>query len=74
MSKKDSSKEKLSSEWKILKDKYKLITVVGEGTFGKVVKARNRETEKLVAIKLITGEFKTNNTLRNVIRELQIIR
>ena len=34
-------------------DRYLLIEKVGEGTFGNVYKAKNRETEEIVALKII---------------------
>lgn len=67
-------KERLSSQWKIIRDEYKLLDVIGEGTFGKVIKARHRQTSRQVAIKFIEADFTSINTLRNIIRELQILR
>jgi serine/threonine protein kinase len=74
MDKKNDNKERLSSQWKLIRDKYKLLDVLGEGTFGKVIKARVRETGKLVAIKFIEADFTAINPIRNIIRELQILR
>ena len=74
MDKKQDAKERLSSQWKVIRDKYKLLDVLGEGTFGKVIKARLRDTGKLVAIKFIEADFTQINPIRNVIRELQILR
>jgi hypothetical protein len=44
MNTKEDKKPKLNSKWKQLKDKYKLINIIGEGTFGQVVHAKERET------------------------------
>lgn len=38
-------------------DKYKIITQLGEGTFGKVFKAVNQETNELVAIKKLKSNY-----------------
>ena len=70
----DKDKEKLSSHWKVIKEEYKLLDVLGEGTFGKVIKARVRTTGNLVAIKFIKADFTSINHLRNLVRELQILR
>jgi len=63
-------KSRLSSHWKNIREKYKLLDVIGEGTFGKVVKARNRDSGITVAIKFIETDLKSVNPLRNILREL----
>ena len=40
-------------------DKYAIMQVLGEGAFGKVVKAQNKKTQDVVAIKQIKTDFKT---------------
>ena len=35
----------LSKHWKIVSGTYKLLNVLGEGTFGKVIQGRHRETK-----------------------------
>ncbi len=74
MNEKEDKKPKLSSKWKQLKGRYKLLNVIGEGTFGQVVQAKERETGVLCAIKCITADFSDSNNLRNIVRELQILR
>jgi len=74
MEKKLDGKERLSSHWKVIREKYKLLDVIGEGTFGKVIKGRERDSGRLVAIKFIEADFTTVNAIRNLIRELQILR
>ena len=39
--------------WEQVRKTYKLKQVIGEGSFGKVIEARHRETREKVAIKLI---------------------
>jgi serine/threonine protein kinase len=70
MNSKEDKKPKLQSKWKQLKGKYKLINVLGEGTFGQVVHAKDRESGNQCAIKYVTTDFKDTNSVRNIIREL----
>lgn len=74
MNSKEETKTKLNSKWKQLKAKYKLINIIGEGTFGQVVHAKERETGVQCAIKFITADFNDTNSVRNIVRELQILR
>jgi len=74
MDEKEDKKPKLSSKWKQIKSKYKLLNIIGEGTFGQVVQAKERETGQLCAIKCITTDFSDTNNVRNIVRELQILR
>lgn len=46
---------KLSKIWAEAKKNYKLLKIIGEGTFGIVVKAQSKHTGEKVAIKLITN-------------------
>ena len=48
--------------------------LVGQGTSGKVVKAKHRATEKTVAIKMIEKVFTDQYTALKIIREVQIMR
>jgi serine/threonine protein kinase len=53
---KSSSKQKskpLTKIWEDVKKDYKLIGVIGEGSYGTVVKGKSRATDQYVAIKLI---------------------
>ena len=71
MEKKNSG---LSKQWKAVNKKYKLLSVKGEGTFGKVVHARHRETNTEVAIKFINTKFAKQSECRNILREISILR
>ena len=62
------------SNWQHLKKEYKLTQVLGKGTYGMVVKAVDRKTKKEVAIKYIQGKLASNLKVRNLIRELAIMR
>jgi mitogen-activated protein kinase 1/3 len=48
--------------------------ILGKGTFGTVVKAINRETGKMVAIKHIEGLSKNSYAARKALREVKILR
>ena len=64
--------KKLSSIWKGVQDKYHLLELLGEGSFGQVVKAQHIPTGKIYAIKLVTKVFKDEFTARKILREIQI--
>ena len=49
--------ETLDPVWKHLKLDYKLLKIVGQGTFGTVVQAMHRKTGVEVAIKLIKTQL-----------------
>lgn len=66
--------QQLSKHWRALKEDYKLLKVLGAGTFGKVVLAKHRVTKQEVAIKFIETKFNKQTECRNIIRELSILR
>lgn len=53
---------------------YKLIELAGEGSFGKVWKARRTGCLQTVAVKLITKHGKNEKDLRNLRQEIEILR
>ena len=67
-------KPNLSRHWKHVKGEYQLLEVIGEGTFGMVLKAKHRKHGKMVAIKFIKYDTKDTIQLRYVIRELSLLR
>lgn len=69
-----SNTKKLSSIWKGVQDQYNLMELLGEGSFGQVVKAQHKATGKLYAIKLVTNVFKDEFSSRKILREIQIQR
>jgi len=60
----------IGKHWKLASEKYKLLEVLGQGSFGQVVRARNRVTKEEVAIKYIKTKFTNLIECRNVLREL----
>lgn len=65
---------KLGSVWKTIVSRYELLTYIGAGSFGQVIKARCMQTGKLVAIKQISNIFRNSYECRKVIREISILR
>ena len=65
---------KSKSSWAVVQKTYKIKEKLGEGTFGSVYKAKHIETKKTVAIKKIAKINRDNYSLRQVIRELVILR
>ena len=72
--KEEKSMDKISKYWKYAKAEYKLLKVLGAGTFGQVVFGKHRVTKKEVAIKFIKGDLDSHQRIRNLIRELSILR
>ena len=64
---------KLDNSWKTVKEHYKLITVLGEGVGGQVVKARHRKTNKTFAIKKIKCSFKNLDQMKYILREIAVL-
>ena len=65
---------KLGKAWKVIKEKYKLLEILGEGSGGQVVRASHRESKTKVAIKLIECDTSDLNHMKYVCRELAIMR
>ena len=70
----EQKKSNLSKHWKIVSGQYKLLNVLGEGTFGKVIQARHRVTKQDVAIKFINTKFEKQSECRNILREISILK
>ncbi|KAM0820418.1 putative Kinase-like domain-containing protein [Seiridium cardinale] len=57
-----------------LTSQYQMIKLLGQGTFGKVVQARDRKRSKLVAIKIIRSVQKYRDASRIELRVLQTLK
>jgi fused-like protein len=55
-------------------EQYIVLEHIGEGSFGKVYKARRRNTGFTVAMKFITKHGKSEKDLRNLRQEIGILR
>jgi serine/threonine protein kinase len=47
----------LDPVWQIIKPDYKLLSILGQGTFGQVIHAMHRDSRTNVAIKYIKTKF-----------------
>lgn len=55
-------------------EKYEMISIVGEGSYGVVVKCRNRENKRLVAIKKLIRMEGDNYAKKIAVREIRILK
>ena len=53
----EEDKFRVMKEWSLIKDRYKLKRVIGLSEMSQVLQARDRQTNKIVAIKLIKNVF-----------------
>ena len=68
-----ASKNSLPKIWKTTKKDYKLLKIIGKGSFGTVIKAEKIDTGELVAIKLVENLWNSVH-VRAVLREIIILR
>ena len=64
----------LNPYWRDITSDYKIIKLIGQGTFGQVVKAKHRATGEYVAIKLISDCFYNSTITRQILREVMLMR
>ena len=71
-----NNNQRLTKEWDLVKDRYKIDKIIGQGAAGVVVRAKNRCLKTTVAIKYIRAGFKDGQqyTLKRILRELKILR
>ena len=56
-------------------EKYRVLQVIGEGTYGKVFKAQEKETGRVVAIKKFKQkEDEDSHVRKTMMREIRILR
>jgi cyclin-dependent kinase-like len=55
-------------------DKYENISVVGEGSYGLVMKCRHRETGQLVAIKKFIETEEDHSVRKMALREIRMLK
>ena len=61
-------------EWKPILGKYEPLKVLGSGSYGQVIQARNKETNKIVAIKRVMGLFEDLIDTKRILREITLLR
>ena len=64
----------LQREFSSLPPKYELLQLQGKGSYGIVVKALNKETNQIVAIKKFTNLYRDIIDTKRVLREISILR
>ena len=60
--------------WSTITEEYELLSSLGSGGFGEVMKARHIKSNKTVAIKLMTCLFDHLYTSKKLVSEIQIMR
>ena len=60
--------------WKTIRNEYKLIEEMGQGSYGQVIKALHRQSKQIVAIKLMKNIFIDTYQARKTLREIKILR
>jgi mitogen-activated protein kinase 1/3 len=61
-------------EWKIILDDYEPIKVLGTGSYGHVIEAEHKKTNKKVAIKRVTCLFEDLIDTKRILREITLLR
>jgi len=64
----------LGNHWTLVINKYKLLEMIGEGSYGLVMRARNRATREMVAIKYIECSFDHLLKSRVILREVSLLK
>ena len=64
----------LGKEWKNVTKYYTLIEHLGEGSYGKVVKAKHNKTGLVVAIKHMKIKWEHDYEIKKIVREIQMLR
>jgi len=57
-----------------IEKRYELIKIIGKGSYGCVTKAKCKETGKLVALKVMKNQTKTEYEIIKLLREIQLLR
>lgn len=64
----------ISHMWQQLPDDYIMEDLIGEGSFGQVIRAKHVKSSKKVAIKLVQNIYEDDYNARKILREVQILR
>ena len=60
----------LSHLWKYVEVNYEIQALIGQGSFGQVVKAQHKATGEIRAIKMIPNIFSSLYSAKKVVREI----
>ena len=74
MERSKEEKLQLPKVWSYVQEHYDVLSYIGSGSFGQVVKARSKETGDVYAIKLIKNIFHDTYHAKKVLREIVILR
>ena len=63
-----------SEIWEVIKKDYHIVKLLGQGSYGKVMKCIGKKDDKEYAIKLMTNVFEDIHHLKQLVREIHIMR
>ncbi|XP_056663843.1 serine/threonine-protein kinase 36 isoform X2 [Monodelphis domestica] len=69
-----SSSSRLRDPGALMMEKYHVLEMIGEGSFGRVYKGRKKYSAQVVALKFIPKLGRSDKELRNLHREIEIMR
>ena len=64
----------ISREFSYLSSQYEIIKLVGQGSYGIVVKALKKQTKQIVAIKKFSNLYRDIIDTKRILREIAILR
>jgi len=67
-------KSDFNADWKVILDHYNPLRVLGTGSYGHVIEAEHKVTNKTVAIKRVTGLFEDFIDTKRILREISLLK
>ena len=68
------AKKPIDKKWKQIQEKFSITRFIGSGSCGEVARVKHRETREVYAVKLVKFDQKNTFQMKNLVRELSILR